>query len=254
MIVRGLMRTAPSRTRWPAATTRPSPGARSAGRRRSRSGGRRGPPSRRRRRCRRRRRSSRCRRSTRRARAPTSTRRRRPSVSTTGIIAAVNGMLSTSPEPTADTHRIPSSSATRSPPVTDGDPVGDLARARRSPRARRPSRTARSGRTASATRSRRSCRAATGAMTSSITAAPASATVAGSRCSGLWTKKTRIVTTRIGTVRRASAGSSIELAASSAITRSRASGAICSRERNDEVEPGDDDRPASRSRSAPGWR
>ena len=47
-------------------------------------------------------------------------------------------------------------------------------------------------------------------VTRSITLAPASATVAGSRCSGLWTKKTRIVRTRIGTVRRASSGSSID--------------------------------------------
>ena len=45
-----------------------------------------------------------------------------PSCSTTGIIVAVNGMLSTTAEPIADTHRIPSSSAVRSPPVTDAMP------------------------------------------------------------------------------------------------------------------------------------
>ena len=69
-------------------------------------------------------------------------------------------------------------------------------------------------------------------------AAPASATVAGSRCRGLCMKKTRMVATRLGTVRRASAGSSIDLAASSASTRVRAARAIFSLERYARYRPG----------------
>ena len=68
-------------------------------------------------------------------------------------------------------------------------------------------------------------------VTSSITAAPVSATVAGSRCSAWCAKNSRIVATRIGTVRLSSRASSIESAASSSITLARASGEICSRER-----------------------
>ena len=66
-------------------------------------------------------------------------------------------------------------------------------------------------------------------VTSSSTVAPSIATVAGSRCSGLCTKKSRIVPIRTGSARLSSSGSSIERRASSSITRSRASGAICSR-------------------------
>ena len=61
-------------------------------------------------------------------------------------------------------------------------------------------------------------------LTSSITVAPVSATVAGSRCSAWWAKNRRIVPTRIGTVRLSSSVSSIERRASSAITWRRASG------------------------------
>src|SRR5918992_151058 len=52
-----------------------------------------------------------------------------PSASTTGIMAAVNGMLSTAAEPSAEVQRIPSSSATRSPPVTDAIPSATSASA-----------------------------------------------------------------------------------------------------------------------------
>src|SRR5215213_6603149 len=52
-----------------------------------------------------------------------------PRVSTTGIIAAVTGMLSTAAEPTAAVQRTPSSSAVRSPPVADAIPSATSASA-----------------------------------------------------------------------------------------------------------------------------
>ena len=58
----------------------------------------------------------------------------------------------------------------------------------------------------------------------SITVAPASATVAGSRCSAWWKKNATIVRIRTGTVRRSSGRSSIALRASSSSTRARGLG------------------------------
>ena len=66
-------------------------------------------------------------------------------------------------------------------------------------------------------------------VSSSMIVAPVSATVAGSTPSAPWTKNARIVMTSTGSVRLSSAMSSIERRASSSITRSRASGAICRR-------------------------
>ena len=139
-------------------------------------------------------------------------------------------MLSTTPEPIADTHRIPSSSAVRSPPVTDAIPSATSSIAPVSSSAptitNRPMKKNSVGHSIPESVLSSDCR-----LTSSITVAPASATVAGSRCSGLWTKKTRIVSDEDRHRAAQLAGSSIDCAASSSITRSRASGAICSRDR-----------------------
>ena len=109
-------------------------------------------------------------------------------------------MLSTSPEPSTDTQAIPSSSAVRSPSVTVAIPSAtSLDRARLLERADHDEQAEEEeqGRPLDAA----SASSSGWRVISSITVAPASATVAGSRPIALWTKNTTIVATRIGTVR-----------------------------------------------------
>ena len=139
-------------------------------------------------------------------------------------------MLSTSAEPSADAHAIPSSSALRSPAVRSAIPSATSSIAPVSSSAptitNRPMKKNSVGHSIPASAPSSDWR-----LVNSITVAPAIATVAGSRCSAWWTKNTRIVPTSTGTVRRSSSGSSIERDASSSITRARASGATRSRSR-----------------------
>ena len=139
-------------------------------------------------------------------------------------------MLSTTPDPTADTQAIPSSSAVRSPAVTEPIPWATSSIAPVSSSAptitNSPTKKNSVGHSSPASTS-----STFWWVISSITAAPVSATVAGSRCSAWWAKNSSTVATRIGTVRLSSGMSSIESAASSSMTRSRASRETCSSDR-----------------------
>src|SRR5688500_3883562 len=143
------------------------------------------------------------------------------SCSTTGIIVAVKGMLSTAAEPIAEPHVIPSSSAVRSPPVTSAIQSATSLIAPTSSRA--PTMTISPRKKKSIDQSIPESASSTSCfVTRSITVAPANATVATSRCSGLWRKNRRIVPIRTGIVRLSSSGSSIDFAASSCMMRCRA--------------------------------
>jgi hypothetical protein len=153
------------------------------------------------------------------------------SESTTGIMAAVKGMLSTTAEPSAEAQAMPSSSAVRSPSVSDAMPWATSSIAPRSSSA--PTSTKRPMKKNSVGHSIEASERSSGArLVNSITVAPAIATVAGSMCSAWWAKKVRIVATRTGTVRLSSSRSSIALAGSSSMTRKRASGLTCNCRRN----------------------
>ena len=114
------------------------------------------------------------------------------SVSTTGIIAAVNGMLSTSAEPPAAPQRITIASAVREPSVRSAraSAIRSITPRSSSP----PTITKRPTKKKIVDHSTRSSACSTSsAATSSITVAPVSATTAGSRCSVVCRKKAMIV-------------------------------------------------------------
>ena len=156
------------------------------------------------------------RRSTRRATAPTSRRRRSLppcSDSTTGVIAAVKGMLSTTADPSAEAQAMPSSSAERSPPVKELDALRDLvdrascARARRRG-TNRPMKKNRVGHSIEASEPLQRLPAST----SSIDGRRRSARRSRARgAAAWWAKNARTVAMRMGTVRRSSSPSSIGL-------------------------------------------